>query len=401
MPGLRPAPRLARTLFAASAMTTVGAVPLFLLSAQSVLIGKDLDFGEARFGLAVSCFFGSAAVTALMGALVVDRLGRRRSSVLAGLLAAAGGAGMAGLVQSYGSLLVGMVVLGVANASLQLSSNLALATAVPAHRRGLGFGVKQSAVPLAILLGGLAVPTVGALAGWRWTSGITAAMGVMVAVVGWFSHEAVPAVERHREVVSRPPAGALAVTAIAMALASTAVNAMATFLPGWAFTVGLTPSQAGLLVAAGGALCIVSRVTSGVLADRRAGRNLPVVARQLVAGAVALVVVSLGTVPTLIAGSVLAFAVGWAWPGLLLFAVVRVGRDTPGAAAGALQAGAFVGGALGPALFGLLVSGYGYPTAWWAAAGVLTVAAAVLVGARRMFVTDIVRRPLGADPRVQ
>ena len=42
--------------------------------------------------------------------------------------------------------------------------------------------------------------------------------------------------------------------------------------------------------------------------------------------------------------AIVAFAVGWAWPGMMLFAVVRVGREAPAAASGAVQVGAFAGG---------------------------------------------------------
>lgn len=387
-------PKLAFTMLAAGAMTTLGAVPVFLLSAQSVFIRDDLRFDEAQFGLAVSSFFGSAALTALLGGSLADRLGRRRSTVIAGALAAIGSAGVAGIAFSYPALVAALVVLGVANASLQVTANLSLATSVPLPRQGLAFGIKQSAVPFAILLGGLSVPTIGALIGWRWTFGITAAFGVIVAATGLFLPRDPSRSGGPGYLGERPPSGALALTAIAMAVASASVNSLGAFLASWGFFIGLTPVEAGLLMAAGSGLSIVSRVISGHAADRRGGRNLPVVAQQLALGAVGLAVVSIGTVPTLIPGAILAFAVGWAWPGLLLFAVVRVSRDTPGAASGALQAGAFAGGASGPALFGLLVAGYGYPLAWRVAAVLLLVAAALLIAARRAFVADIRERPL-------
>ena len=60
-----------------------------------------------------------------------------------------------------------MAVLGLANAACQGTANAAVATALPRHRRGLGFGIKQSAVPVAIMFGGLAVPTTTVLFGWR------------------------------------------------------------------------------------------------------------------------------------------------------------------------------------------------------------------------------------------
>lgn len=70
-------PDVVPTMSAASGMATLGALPVFLLSAQSVFIRRDLDFDEGRFGLAVSSFYAAAATTAFLGGGIADRLGLR------------------------------------------------------------------------------------------------------------------------------------------------------------------------------------------------------------------------------------------------------------------------------------------------------------------------------------
>jgi MFS family permease len=387
-------PEVAITMSAASAMTTLGAIPVFLLSAQSVLIRRELDFDEARFGLAVSCFFAAAATTALLGGGIVDRLGRRRGTLLAGVISVIGGAGLALGARSYAVLVLSLVVLGIANAAMQVTSNLSVAKSVPLHRQGLAFGVKQSAIPFAIVLGGLAVPSVGVIIGWRWTFGITALLAILVIVGGLFLPREAVTPAAAQGPLERAPALALALTAGAMAVASAAVNSLAGFVASWGFEIGMTPSQTGFLMAAGSGLSICARILTGHLADRRDGRNLPVVATQMLCGSAALAVISIASIPTLWVAGILAFAVGWAWPGLMLFAVVRVGREAPGAATGAVQAGAFIGGASGPALFGLLVSHTDYPFAWRVASLFLMVAAAMVLVARRMFQRDLKARPV-------
>ena len=89
----------------------------------------------------------------------------------------------------------------------------------------------------------------------------------------------------------------------------------------------------------------------------------------------------------------LAFAIGWSWPGLFLFAVARVGRDSPTQASSVIQAGAFVGGALGPALFGLVVSAVGFEVSWYVASFAFLVAAALVLAARHGFRLDLRNRP--------
>jgi len=244
----------------------------------------------------------------------------------------------------------------------------------------------------------LSVPTVGALFGWRWTFAITSLAGAVVLVSGF----RIPRGGRRGSSLARtlegPPRGALLLTAGGMTIASASVNSLGAFLPSWGFQIGMSPSEAGYMMAAGSGLSIAARLVTGHRADRRDGGNLAVVIQQLTAGALAFLLISIGTIPSLWASSMLAFAVGWAWPGLLLFAVVRVGREAPGAASGVLQAGAFVGGATGPALFGLLVSHTDYHLAWRVAGGCMLLAGGLLGLARKSFRRDIQSRPLHPQP---
>lgn len=385
-------------MLGAVGMTTLAAVPVFLVSAESVRIRTELQIDEARFGLAASCFFASAAAAAVCGGRGVDRLGRRHSTVLAGTLACAGGLLLALTVHSYWQLLLALVVLGMANAALQLTANLTLASAIPRGRQGTAFGIKQSAVPLAIMVGGLSVPTLGATVGWRWPFGFTALAGVAVACAGWGLPHRTSSARRQTSLAQGPPRNALVWTACGMALASAAVNALGAFIAAWGFEAGLTPSQAGFLMAVGSGLSVVARIATGYRADRRNGRNLVVVRRQITVGALALLLISFGGVPLLWAAALLAFAVGWAWPGLLMFGVVRMGRSSPAAASGTIQAGAFVGGALGPALFGVTVSTWSFAFAWQCSAACMLLAAALIGRGRRAFVRDLSLRPLDVSP---
>lgn len=381
-----------RAILSAGLITTVGAIPVFLLSAQSVDVRRDLGFDEVGFGVVVSTFFASAAVVALTAGRVVDRLGRRVTLLVGGVVVAVGGFGTAGLAHGLPMLLAFAVLLGVGNAACQLSSNLMLSRGIPPGHRGLGFGVKQSAVPFAIMLGGLSVPTVGAWLGWRASFWALGAAGVLVLLAALR-----PAPDGGRratgEGVDRSPYLAVVVAGLAITLASAAANSLGAFLASWAFEVGLSVGQAGVLMAVGSASSIVVRVWLGHRADLRHGRNLPVVALDMAVGSLAVLTLAWAVPWSLWVAGILAFAVGWSWPGLMLFAVARLGRDTPAFASGIVQAGAFAGGAAGPALFGLIVGGVGYQLAWQVAAGALLVAAALVLVSRGLFVRDLRGRP--------
>lgn len=391
----------ARTMLAASGLTVLGSLAPFLLGAQAVLVRRELGFGAAGLGVAVAVYFASAALVTVLGTRHLLRLRLGSRLVVAGGLVATGSLGLGLLVQTWPQLVVAMVVLGAANAACQATSNAAVATALPRHRRGLGFGIKQSAVPTAIMLGGLAVPTMTALLGWRSTYLVTGAVGVGVAVVGLLSARVSRAGgERPRGGAAypsqpdRPPTGPLVLVALAIMLASAGANFIGAYLATWAHQVGLTVEQAGLLIAAGSGSSIVLRIVHGYRADLRHGGNLGPIALQMLGGGVCLVL--LGAVPepwAVVVLGLLAFAVGWSWPGLLLYAVARVGRDAPTQAASVVQAGAFVGGALGPLVLGALVEVVSFRGAWWAAGLCFVLAAVFVLLARGGFRRDLVRRP--------
>lgn len=260
----------ARTMLGASGLTVLGAMAPFLLGAQAVLMQRDLGFGPARLGVAVSAYFGVAALSTVLGVGAFTRWGRRVGLVVAGGLVAVGGLLVATVVHGWWALVLAMAVLGMGNAACQTTANAAVATALPVHRRGLGFGIKQSAVPVAIMFGGLAVPTTTVLLGWRSTFVIVALVGLTVALVG-----AARPVRGPDTTVraagglppDRAPRGPLLLCGVAVTFASAPANFLGSYLASWAHEVGLTVEQAGLLLAVGSVGSVLMRVVTGHRAD--------------------------------------------------------------------------------------------------------------------------------------
>nr|WP_233600795.1 MFS transporter [Micromonospora solifontis] len=146
---------------------------------------------------------------------------------------------------------------------------------------------------------------------------------------------------------------------------------------------GLSPALAGLTLTLGSAVCVAARVGTGWLADRRESGHVALIAGMLLVGALGLVLLALTGPGPLVAGVVLGFGLGWAWPGLLNFAVVRLHPQAPAAATSITQTGVYAGGCLGPLALGTVAHTLGYPTMWsTAAAAMLAAAALMLLGAR-------------------
>jgi predicted MFS family arabinose efflux permease len=140
-------------------------------------------------------------------------------------------------------------------------------------------------------------------------------------------------------------------------------------------------------------------VTLGARADRRRDYGLAVVIVLLVLGSVGFLLMTSEAIPVFVVGALVAFTLGWGWPGLFNLAVVDSHRDTPGSASGVSQTGIYVGAAAGPLGYGLLAAGAGYGAAAAAAAVAMLIAAGVLWLARRETMTralpgvDEVREP--------
>ncbi|MEU8286894.1 MFS transporter [Micromonospora sp. NPDC048905] len=367
---------------AGAVVTTVACVlPVFLLGGLAVQMGADLGFSPAGLGLAVAVYFGVSALTSVPSGRLVERYGPAPVARCGIVLAAGSMLAVAALARSYPTLVGLLALSAAANALGQLASNAALAQHVPARRQGLSFGVKQAAIPASTLLAGAAVPAFALTVGWRWAfvAAAVAALTTLPAVP-----RQLPGPARRADAARAGRATvALVVIGAAATLAAAAANTLGTFLVDSAAARGLSPGIAGLTLTLGGTVCMVARVGAGWFADRRDTGHVALIAAMLVVGAAGLALLAAtGSVP-LVAGVVLGFGLGWAWPGLMNFAVVRLHPQSPATATSITQTGVYAGGCLGPLSLGPLAAHLGYSAMWTTASVAMLLAAALmLVGGR-------------------
>jgi MFS family permease len=365
---------------ASGALTTTIAVsiPVFLVGGLAVQIGDELGFSPAGLGLAVSAYFGASALASVPAGALVERYGATTISRCGIGLASASLLGIAVGARSLWSLVAILALGAAANALGQLASNSSLAQHVPPRRQGLSFGVKQAAIPVCTLLAGVAVPAVALTLGWRWAFVLAAVLAAGVLPLVPAEHASG---RRARTGSGDRATGALVVLGVAATLAAAAANALGTFLVDSAVTRGISPGPAGLALTLGGAVCAAARITGGWQADRMPRRQVGVIAGLLATGAIGLLLLAVPGTPALVAGVVLGFGLGWSWPGLMNFAVVRLHPQAPAAATSITQTGVYAGGCVGPLTLGTVASTAGYPTMWVvAAASMLSAAGLMVVG---------------------
>jgi MFS family permease len=345
--------------------TTMTVLPVWLTGGLSVFMSSELAFDERELGFGVAGFFVASALASVPGGRLAERIGARRSVPFYTAVAALVMVGMS-FATSWGRISALLILGGLVNGMIHPSVNLALARQVDPGRKGLAFGIKQSAIPSATLLAGLAVPSIAATAGWRPAFQGAAVLAGVLSVLAIIVVRNSPTVAGARPNRLTMPMSYMVWLTVAAAFGAAAGNAMAAFIVPSAVASGITPSNAGIILVIGSVSCIIVRVYIGWQADFRVGGHLRVVGHLLVVGAIGYGLLSLTAAPgwVVLLGGVLGFSAGWGWAGLFNYAIVERNPDAPATATGIIAVGIFGGAVFGPALFGSLVTGASYQVAW-------------------------------------
>jgi MFS family permease len=367
----------------ASGVATVAALPVFLVGAVAAVIQEHMVFTEAQIGLAISGFFGAAALMSVSCAHHVARVGSTMSLAISTL---GSGAAMLGIAVARNWLEIAalLVFAGCAHSLAQVAANEHVARSVSDRHHGVAFGVKQSAVPTATLVGGVAVPTIAVKFGWRWVFFGSSTVALILGLIQCWTIFASTQMSRPEERVASEEAfvasWSLAALALGHTFAACAATAMASFIAIYGFAAGINPAWIGASIVTGSIGGVLTRVGIGWVSDQTSRGGLFVVALMLALGSGALFCFPLvHSSGLMILTTLMAYGLGWGWPGLLNLAVVRHHAAAPAAATAVTQIGAYVGGVVGPFTFGFLVSVGGFGLAWPAAGASMALASVIVL----------------------
>ena len=372
-------------------LTVLALLPVFLLGAVALLVGRDIALGPTDVGIAVAVMFTTSAAVAKWLGRFAQVLGAHRSMALSGALSATA-LTLCGFADSRSWLFGAFVVAGLANALAHPAVNRAIAEATPLHRQGVAFGIKQSSVPMATLLCGAAVPGIALVVGWRWAFWAFAlvSVGSAISSLVW---------ETPGEPAARPPGEPVAgvvsrirltgaemnFVAVLAGVAMAAATSLGVFLVGTGMHLGLGASMAALLATLCSLVCITARIGIGWLVDRGGIRDgYLFIAALLTIGSVGYLLLGAGGTPAFVFGAFVAYGIGWSWTGLLQACVVKDNHGQVASATGKLTAGTSLGAATGPLLFGVVAESFSFSHAWVMAAA-LILAAGLSMGAWRMW----------------
>lgn len=375
----------------ASVLTTVSSVyPAFLAGALGGELRDALGLSETAFGFVIGSFFVGSTLGSIALGRLTQRIGARRMITATLLTSAMSCLAIAGAVRSMWPMILALVVAGVANAGGQTAANQLLGQSVDPERLGFAMAVKQSGMPSASLLGGLAVPVIALTVGWQW--GYVAAAVLAVTSLSIVLRFAPSERSSSAPSTSTPPTGrprvvgplstprrTITLAAVSAGFASAAAGTLGNWTTSSATDAGWSPGAAGLLLSLGSIAGIASRLVLGWRADRTSRSPVTTAAAVLALGAIGAILLAPRNSGSQLVAVVLAFGAGWAWPALFNFGVVRANPGAAGPATGITQTGVYVGVFSGPVLMGWLVDHWGYETGW------LAIATSMLIGATIMF----------------
>ncbi|PWI08925.1 hypothetical protein DIZ27_19695 [Streptomyces sp. NWU339] len=378
---------------ASAVIGMVGPLPGALVFA----IREDFAFTASDVGFSFAGFYLASALVAQLAGRLMTRWGQL-ALIRLGLALCAAVAVTVALWSGRWQLFAAAGICGAANGFSTPAVNLLIARVVPSHRRGLAFGVRMSAVPGGASLAALAAYlVVGHGHDWQTVyAGYSVLCLATAAALGWIGRSARSAPETPQPPHAGDSAGearGLRLLATAGLLAASGGAVLPPFLVEGMVHGGVAAGAAAVFLAVGSWLGMGARIVVGVVSDHlpRPKLHLAGVVISLVTGSLGMVGLALGRGTLAVgAAAVVTFGLGWAWPGLLHHAAIQLYPRHLLHTTTRLQSGTFLGGLLGPAVFGLAVTHLSFTGAWLGAAAVLAFAALAVCGiARRIEATSV------------
>ena len=371
--------------------TLLGGMPMWLMGAYSPQIVEAFSLQASTYGAVLGVFFLFSALTATPVGRYVNRIDWLAGVTWTAVFSVSGLLFLAFFASGIPLLVLGLFVAAWGNSFSQTSANKGLAQFVPDHLQGRAFGFKQAALPMSTFLVGLSVPIFAGDGNFRWAFVAVAALSALVGGAAFSQladkRELVRAITmdnlRSRRKGSPPREKLkaphyLVLLATGSGIATGATMSFAGFLVLFSVSRGFSPELAALVLALGSFAGIAARIGFGFYADRASSGHFRFVQVLMLGGALGFGVLAFtDSLLLLIVGTILGFAMGWAWNGVFHFAVVRSRPSNSAFFTGVIQAAMMAGATVGPPLFGL-VSEWSYPAAWLFLAGSMLVSAGLV-----------------------
>lgn len=359
--------RSARVLVGAVLLDAAATLPVGLTGAVAVQLNEDLGLADQQLGFVAAGFFGCGALTALLTLRLVDRIGWRRSVLIATCITTAATILSAFAFGGAVGFALAITAAGAGLAIMMPATNLMLVSLSTDRYLALMIAVKQASVPLALLLAGSAVPVLVVGRGWEITFALAATMAPAGIALLWSlgagARRGPPAGVSGAHLDGRQARG-LTFVGLGVGLTSALAGALTAYLVLSLVRSGMAATDAAVLYAVANGAGMAVRLACGWYATRWATDGYGPVALLMAAGGLGAMLLGGSQPVLLVLAACLAFGFGWGWPGLLFFAVMRSNPGSPAAASSVVQSGGMAGAAAGPLLAGWMAGWAGWSLTW-------------------------------------
>ena len=350
---------------------------------------RVLELGGSTFasGLFLGFLTYASALSAPLTGAIADRIGRRRTLVIAStviLLCAIG----YGATINYRVMLALVVVHGVFWSGLLSASAAYLTSLLPERRRAEGIGYWGLSSVAAIAVAPPIAFWIMQHGGWRWICISCGTLNLMMGAIAFYLEE--PPGHGARLPLARGGASAapapivewrVLALSLTLFLYSFGYGAITSFSAMYADAIGVTPKSLYLTVLA--IVILLTRPLSGKLADRIGYRRVFMPCLILIA--VGLAMLAAGSTRLSLVASAAVFGVGFgtAYPVFVAYVMRDVLAARRGAAFGAILAAFDTGIGTGSTTVGWLIERVGFSTAFGVAAALSAISLPYFIVADR------------------
>ena len=332
----------------------------------------DLGGGPLASGLFLGFLTFASAWSAPFTGALADRIGRRRTLVIASL-GLAGFSATYAFVDSYRVLLALVLVHGIVWSALLSASAAYMTGVLPAGRRaeGIAYWGLASVIAMAI------APSVGFWMyrhSWTWLCVGTTALNLGMAAIAWQLQDDTttptplhPHAPTPLHPYAPPPRRAwierrVLVLSLPLFLYAYGYGAISSFSAVYADALGIQPKTIYLTTLA--LVTLVTRPFLGRLGDQVGYRRLFIPCMVMMALGLAVLPMAVTAVHLSISAGLFAIGFGSAYPVFAAYVMQDIGETRRGAAFGAILAAFDTGIGLGSTMTGWLSGRVGFPTAF-------------------------------------
>ncbi|MBI3403131.1 MAG: MFS transporter [Acidobacteria bacterium] len=328
---------------------------------------RILELGGSTFasGLFLGFLTYASAASAPFTGAIADRIGRRRTLLIASGVILACAIGYA-ITTSVAVMLALVLVHGVFWSGLLSASAAHLTSLIPDDRRAEGIGYWGLSSVAAIAVAPPIAFWIMDHGGWLWLCVSCGSLNLLMGAIAWTLEEAPHQAPQHPAPSTRLVEWRVLVLAITLFLYSFGYGAVTSFSAMFADAIGVTPKSLFLTLLA--AVILTTRPFLGALADRRGHRRVFLPSLLLITFGLALLPFAASR--GLFAASAMLFGVGFgiAYPSFVGYVMRDVSAARRGAAFGAILAAFDTGIGTGSTTVGWLIERFGFPAAFGVAA---------------------------------